>query len=233
MNAITRRTMIAGMLALPTLLAACAQSQEATADDQGEAQMLGGWQVAAPGEPLVDDAARELLASALTEADGAYEPYAEIAQQVVSGTNHAFLVTGEGGAWCVAVVYENLDGEASLVSVAEIDPNEIATADEDASEGLLGAWQVLEQAGAALSPAEAQEAFDLAYGAYVGVDLHPIACLATQVVSGTNYRVLCEGAPVVPDATHHLYVATAYADLDGNAEFSEVELVDLLAYVGA
>lgn len=239
MRSITRRTMVAGLFALPALLAACTKEEpvEVTEETTEEAQeggaLLGGWQSVAPGEALVSDEARSVFEAAVLPEDPSNVVVAELARQVVSGTNHAFLSYNETvGGWGVHVVYENLSGDVELISAASLDPAGLSVIDEDATEGMLGAWQVVEQEAANLSPAEAQEAFELAMGSYVGMDLRPIACLARQVVSGTNYLVLCEGSPVVLDAPHNLYVATVYADLEGNAEFQGVEMLDLLAYIG-
>ena len=229
MENITRRAFVSGTLAT-LLLAACGKK-----DDKPEepAATLGGWEAVAAAESLLDDDAQAIfdLAAEAGELDGT--GVAELARQVVSGTNHAFLAfSPTASRWDIVVAYEDLQGAVSVLSTAEIDPADLHVTDADETEGMVGAWEVLEQAGTTLVPSEAQDAFDAAMGAHVGVDLKPIACLATQLVSGTNYLVLCGGAPVVADPKPSLYLATVYADLDGNAEFTSVETLDLLANIG-
>ena len=63
---------------------------------------------------------------------------------------------------------------------------------------------------------------DKALEKLVGADYEPIALLATQIVSGTNYSILCQVTPVVPDAESSFAIAHVYQDLEGNAEITEV-----------
>ena len=45
-----------------------------------------------------------------------------------------------------------------------------------------------------------------------------IFLLATQVVAGRNYRLLCKATVVSPDAASTYAIVTVYADLEGGAE---------------
>ena len=66
----------------------------------------------------------------------------------------------------------------------------------------------------------------------MGVDYTPVALLATQVVSGTNYRLLCAGTPVTPNGVTELYVVDVYEDTSGKAEITDAQKVLLAEYVG-
>ena len=55
----------------------------------------------------------------------------------------------------------------------------------------------------------------------VGVDIDPVALLATQVVAGTNYMILSRVKYVVPDAVANYVIVVLYEDLEGNAEFTD------------
>ena len=55
-----------------------------------------------------------------------------------------------------------------------------------------------------------------------GAEYTPVALLATQVVAGVNYCILCQITPVVPDAESHWSLVYIYADLQGNAEIMNV-----------
>ncbi len=63
-----------------------------------------------------------------------------------------------------------------------------------------------------------------------GATYTPIAYLGSQVVAGTNHRVLCAVTPAVPDAKSTYAVVTLYEDLEGNVELTEVLGSDAEAY---
>ena len=94
------------------------------------------------------------------------------------------------------------------------------TADPEPAEGALaGGWQRTE------SPEmteEVQEKLELAASKLMGAKYIPVACVGRQVVSGTNYLLICRVSPVVPDAEEHWAVVTLYADLEGEAEITDV-----------
>ena len=64
---------------------------------------------------------------------------------------------------------------------------------------------------------EAKAAFEKATEGLLCVDYVPVALLSTQVVAGTNYRILCEATEVYPGAETHYAVMTVYEGLDGSA----------------
>ena len=55
----------------------------------------------------------------------------------------------------------------------------------------------------------------------------PLVLVGKQIVSGTNYAVICYGAPTVPDAKEGIYLLTIYEDLDGNGKFLSSAYIDL------
>ena len=63
---------------------------------------------------------------------------------------------------------------------------------------------------------------DKATGNLVGASYTPVALLSTQVVAGMNYCILCKITPVVPDAIPTWNLVYIYADLEGNAEITNV-----------
>ena len=85
---------------------------------------------------------------------------------------------------------------------------------------LVGAWETPEDT--ALTE-EAKAAFDKAMEGLVGVDYEPLALVGTQVVSGMNYCILCKATPVYPDAESYEALVTVYADLNGNAEVTDIQ----------
>ena len=77
---------------------------------------------------------------------------------------------------------------------------------------------------AAALPEDVQTAFDKALETLTGSynEVTPIAYIGRQVVSGTNYAVLCRVTFADEEAPAGLIVLTAYADLQGNAQVTNV-----------
>ncbi len=257
-NAVTYA--LAGLLALVPL-AGCAgqpnaaqpaqeekveQSVEETTEQKAEQKtaastetLAGGWTANSEATVALSDEESQIFQKAAAAYTGtALEPVTVLATQVVAGTNYAYLCRESSGSeatatkWAIAVVYNDLEGNAQITHVDSIELANVKTVnDSQGTTKMMGAWAVRDPSDAAFVPAEANEAFAKASEGYVGVALTPIALLGTQVVAGTNYLVLCQGAPVAQDAEQTLYLARVYADLNGNATFSEVVPFDLLAYV--
>ena len=89
------------------------------------------------------------------------------------------------------------------------------------AEAMTGGWENIPHETVEL-PADAQAAFDKAVEGLVGAEYVPVALMSTQVVAGTNYCILCQITPVVPNATPTWALVYIYADLDGNARMTNV-----------
>ena len=89
------------------------------------------------------------------------------------------------------------------------------------AEPMVGDWENVPCEAAEL-PEDAQAAFDKALDGLVGAKYTPVALLSTQIVAGTNYCILCQITPVVPDATPTWALVYVHADLQGNAEITNV-----------
>lgn len=91
---------------------------------------------------------------------------------------------------------------------------------------LLGGWNLDEIKTTAL-PQKVQSAFTAVTGELVGADYEPIAYLGSQVVNGTNYRVLCLQKLVVPNAEKRIVKMIIHEELDGSVSLSSVSGVAL------
>ena len=67
-----------------------------------------------------------------------------------------------------------------------------------------------------------KEAFDKALATITGADYEPVAYIARQVVSGSNYAVFCTEKSVTLEPTGSFAVVTVYEDLEGNATVKEI-----------
>ena len=96
------------------------------------------------------------------------------------------------------------------------------------AEMLAGGWQMIDQEEGTL-PEDAKAAFDKTQEQLVGASYKPLALLATQLVAGMNYCILCEISPVVPNPVPHFALVYIYADLEGNASITNIADLDIPA----
>ena len=107
---------------------------------------------------------------------------------------------------------------AMMISLGICYAETVPVPDGEQAAGLLvGGWQPV-PAEARVLPEDAQAAFDKATEGLTGAVYTPVALLSTQIVAGTNYCILCQITPVVPDAVPAWNLVYIYADLEGNAE---------------
>ncbi|MBR3251716.1 MAG: hypothetical protein IKF80_08385 [Erysipelotrichaceae bacterium] len=201
--------------------------------------LLGGWQVADIARVELTDEEADIFTKAMEKVLGVdYEAVCVLATQVVSGTNYAFLARGTVvsndpvSKFYIIKVYNDLQGNASAENIAEIDALDLKTT-EEAAENLLGGWEIKGTGKpGSLGSEEAQTSFEKATSEVLGVIYNPVQLLASQVVNGTNYIALARGRVTDANATEGLYFVTWYADLEGNSKVSDIQKMDLTAYLG-
>ena len=205
-------------------LCACAKNDENSVitDSSGAEQgsvITGGW--SRTGSPVVTDDIKALVDKALDGLDGAeYTPVAYLGSQVVAGTNHAVLcrtapvVPDAVETWAIIYIYEDLEGNVSLNDVKDFGvPTDIAGEDID------GGWT---PAQSPVVTDDVKKAVEKAQEAMTGASFEPVALLSSQIVAGTNYCVLCEETASVPGAEITYAIVRIYADLEGNAEITDI-----------
>ena len=212
----------------------------AAAEPEGEVPsgpVVGGWVVNDLIEPVLDETERETFAKAKEGFVGSnLDAVTVLATQVVAGSNLAYLcletpvVPDAQSEWSIVVVYHDLQDNDEITHVATIDLGDVKVAEAKDTSNIVGGWTVKDTGGipATLPIKELEAAFEKLASEYTDVQLGAIELLGTQLVSGTNYKILCKGTH---DGQTDLYVVVLYMDLEGNAEFTSVELFDLLAYV--
>ncbi len=92
------------------------------------------------------------------------------------------------------------------------------SAESSISETADGGWEANSGELSLDKNKEAKEAFEKAVDGLTGYSYDPIALIGSQVVSGTNYAILCKGEVVVPDALPNYEIVYVYENLDGKAE---------------
>ena len=212
------------------------------ADDIEEA--LGGW--TAPERftyTEMSDEDAERFTKAVDGLEGvSYSAIGVLATQIVSGTNYAYLASGETvtatpelGLYIVSV-YEDLDGNVSANSIKEFTMADLSrlyseeTEDTDATE-MTGAWAVYEDLGGSILIGEALEGFTsvteaIDGGSFIGVEL-----MGTQAVQGINYAVLAKETLSDQNATEKLVVVFFCKALDGTFSLLEIKDFDVTQYI--
>ena len=198
------------------VFAGCGKQKTETGTTDGE--IVGGWTKAE--SPVITEDFRNVFDKATQTLVGVeYVPVAYLSSQVVAGMNHCVLckatatVPDAQTTYAIVTVYEDLKGGAEITDVAECDAQaNIAVGDVN------GGWSEPESPAV---PEEALQALTKACETLTGMEYTPVALLATQVVAGMNYRLLCEAKATVPDAETKYVIVTVYADLQGNAEITD------------
>ena len=210
---------IALVITMLMAMTACAVRANAITENKEtkEENMLpGGWQGSDSME--ITDEIREMVEQATTNMIGAnYTPVAYIGRQIVNGTNHKILVKiapvtpDATETYAIVTIYEDLQGNVEM--------KEILNCDAEVVQGSpMGGWQDMVPAKTEAS----EKALADAAAKMAGAEYKEVCCLRTQIVNGTNYCLLCEITPVVPNAESHFAIVTVYADLEGNAQITEV-----------
>lgn len=196
---------------------------------------VGGWELNTSVSNKIPTDKEKIFSKAIEKYTGMeLEPIAYLGSQVVSGTNYMYLckatttTSKPETSFKVVVVYENLDKEVELKEVEDFDIEDYVNKDIDiANEELTGGWIATSEAGDNSLNTDEDTMFDKATQDLVGVDYKPVAVLATQVVSGTNYAILSTGKTVTKDPVNNISIITIYKDLDDNVKVLSVANIDL------
>ena len=201
--------------------------------------VIGGWTIC---DEIITPSLTEDSGEVFEKAEAGFtgiglEPAALLATQVVAGKNYLFLCRGYTitenpvPGWYFTVVYQDLDGNAKITDVQKLDLTDLKTEQEKSTSNLLGGWKIMPASNAVTLPEKEWFAFAKASGEYTDVTLSPLALLATQVVAGENCMVLCRGTGADEDPADGIYVSTMYINTEGDAEITDVQQLDLPAYL--
>ena len=85
-----------------------------------------------------------------------------------------------------------------------------------------GGW-VINTEDPTVIPDEVKECMDKALEGLVGCTYEPVAYLASQVVAGTNYCVMCRCTVVTPDAPQSFVMMYLYHGVDGTNSILKIQ----------
>ena len=203
---------------------------KAAAEPAKQAPALGGWTLVENNNTvMMNEKDSTRIKTVLKDYDADFKVLDLVATQVVSGANYMYLVYGTTAdstvpGYYFVTVYEDTKGNDSIIGTTPIDVTAIQTT-APLGKGATGGWAVRGSGKAGMFPDEnAMASFDAINNG--DVMYNPIALLATQVVSGTNYKARCRAND------QNLYVVTWYKDLQGNSSLTSAECVNIGAYSG-
>ena len=230
------RKLLITMLAIILIagITACRKKNESTNG------VLGGWEMNGVSDQknLPEDIQKVFEKATATESKYTFEPVAYIGTQVVSGNNHMILcriMTSDDsdGTYKVAIIYEDLKGNTELTSLADFSLEDYVEGEGVASGKLLsGGWYVPDSDVTENIPEDVQKAYNSATAAidWEWSDVKPLAYLGKQIVSGTNYALLCKGDYNSNDKAPDLMVIVVYENLDGNSEIRNIHRIDITSF---
>jgi hypothetical protein len=86
----------------------------------------------------------------------------------------------------------------------------------------IGGWKYEDMPGCAL-PQKAATAFDKAVSHIIGITYKPVLFVATQLVSGTNYCIICKTTLVTNPPMEGCKIVFIYEDLEGNCSLTKIQ----------
>lgn len=167
------------------------------------------------------------------------EPLAYVGSQVVAGMNYMILCRATTATqepvttYRMAVIYADLEGNAEITSLKDFDlSNYTESKGLSGQEMLPGGWYVPEETSESHIPKEVKDAYEKATAtiSWKWDKVNILAYLGSQTVAGMNYSVLCKGEITGDDAADNIIIITIYEDLDGNAEISNIHILDLTEF---
>jgi len=231
---------LAIILLLPAMalaFAACGSGDqpESGAEPETEAQestemVSGGWEIVeAPEAASLPGEVQTAFDQFMENYNDELTPMAYYGKQITSGTNYGLVCKSKNDNDLQTVVLQEDPelGMSAVVNRFNIAGYTDSKGAELSGEAEDGAWEVPYDTAGSPIPEDAQAAYDTARQAYEGTAPEPLALLGTQVVAGTNYAFLAKGKTETDDPVTAIQVVVVYADLQGNAEISNVCTLDL------
>lgn len=151
-------------------------------------------------------------------------PIALLGTQVVAGTNYMFLTLNGHMSYAVVVVYNDLQNNSEITKTTILNVKKYANKNIpfEATE-MVGGWTTtIPEVGGEI---EEDILNDLKRAtASIDTEYTPIKVIATQMVSGYNYAIMCYGNE---DGHEGVYVVTIYENLNHDAELLSEAYVNL------
>lgn len=223
-------------------ITACGKEKEKEKENEevetGEnVHMVGGWETVLTDKQVgLEESEIKIFNDAKEGYTGLkIEPVALLGKQLVAGTNYMFLAKGTPAvqkpttSYIIVVIYNDLQGKSSITSVLDFDFSKYTNKNIDYnSSDVVGGWTV-EAPGKlnVLDDEDVSSAWEDATKTLTGISYNPIAVVGKQLVSGTNYAILCYANGSYQGSTESLYLVTLYVDLNGTSKIISNAYIDL------
>ena len=222
------------VLTLCVVITGCGKEEEKEKENN---EVVGGWETVLTDKQVgLDEEELKLFNSAKEKYVGVdLEPIAVLGTQVVAGTNYMFLAKGTPvvqnpeTSYKIVIIYKDLQGNASITKVSDFDYTKYINKNiENDSKKLMGGWTVSSTGKLnMLDDEELEASWEKATETLTGISYNPIAIVGKQIVSGTNYAILCYAKASANELPESIYLVTFYKDLNGNQEITYQSYVDL------
>ncbi len=229
---------LAMALAMTLAFTACGGSEEppeeeteATEATETEEPISGGWEVVSePAQSALPGDVQEAFDQFMKNYDDELIPMAYYGRQEgPAGTNFQLLCkSATDNELQTVVLREDPDlGMDAVINQFIIDDYTEGSGAALDGEPEEGDWEVSDSAVGSQIPEEAQAAYDKARTVFEGTSPQPLTLLGTQVVAGTNYAFLAKGQTDTDNPRSAVQVVTVYEDLEGNAEITNINTLDM------
>ena len=198
-----------------------------------ENTLTGGW------ETVLSNRVNDLSEEDIYNFNNAIKDYSKeklevvalLGKQVVAGTNYMFLAKTDT-KYKIVIVYTDLEGISKVSKVSDFDYSKYVNKDLNSkNEMLSGGWYTeSSNIDYKLEDEKIEKMYESATKELTGVEYKPLLVIGKQIVSGTNYAILCYGKPIVPNATTDIYLMTIYNDLNNNSEILGISHINLADY---
>lgn len=198
-----------------------------------ENTLTGGW------ETILSNRVNDLSEEDIYNFNNAIKDYSKeklevvalLGKQVVAGTNYMFLAKTDN-KYKIVIVYTDLEGISKVSKVSDFDYSKYVNKDLNGNNEMLSGGWYTESSNIEykLEDEKIEKMYESATSELTGVEYKPLLVVGKQIVSGTNYAILCYGKPIVPNATTGIYLMTIYNDLNGNSEILGISYINLAEY---
>lgn len=187
-----------------------------------------GWEIImTDSKQTLDNDLKKVFEDAKKTSEEKLDYIALLAKQVVAGTNYMFLCK-DNDSYKVVVIYRNLEGVSKITKVTDFNPiGYINENKEVVYEQLAGGWYVSIPDGNITIDSTVNNYFNKATKTLTGAAYYPIAVLAEQKKSGTDYALLCYGEGSYSGSMAGIYMLTLHIDKDDNPEIASISALDL------
>lgn len=198
-----------------------------------ENTLTGGW------ETVLSNRVNDLSEEDIYNFNNAIKDYSKeklevvalLGKQVVAGTNYMFLAKTDN-KYKIVIVYTDLEGISKVSKVSDFDYSKYVNKDLNGNNEMLSGGWYTESSNIdyKLEDEKIEKMYESATSELTGVEYKPLLVIGKQIVSGTNYAILCYGKPIVPNATTDIYLMTIYNDLNNNSEILGISHINLADY---